>query len=186
MPTTAADVRTLVERLPAHDEVAVDHRERALAWLASTDDVFRREKPATPAPHLVGYFVVVDPASGDLLLADHRLSGLWLPTGGHVEPGEHPADTVRREVVEELGVPPVFAAPDPVLLTWTPTVGPDSHVDVSLWYVLSASPDTVLAWDAGEFRQVRWWSQDAVRAFPSGTAEPHLGRFLDAFDALDG
>lgn len=180
MPTTAADVRTLVERLPAHDALAASHREAALAWLASTDDVFRRQKPATPAPHLVGYFVVVDPASGSLLLADHRLSGLWLPTGGHVEPGEHPADTVRREVVEELGVPAVFAVPDPVLLTWTPTVGPDSHVDVSLWYVLHARRDTAFAWDEREFRAVRWWSPSDVRAFEDGAAEPHLGRFLDA------
>lgn len=181
MPTTAADVRALVDRLPPHDDVAAEHRDRALAWLATTDDVFRREKPVTPSPHLVGYFVVVDPASGDLLLADHRLSGLWLPTGGHVEPGEHPADTVRREVVEELGVPAVFAAPDPVLLTWTPTVGPDRHVDVSLWYVLTLPRGAPLAWDAGEFRCVRWWSQAAVRGFADGTAEPHLGRFLDAF-----
>ncbi|MEE3919135.1 NUDIX domain-containing protein [Micromonospora sp. BRA006-A] len=29
---------------------------------------------------------------------------MWLPSGGHVEPGEHPADTVRRELREELGV----------------------------------------------------------------------------------
>lgn len=183
MPVTASDVRSLVERLPVHDDVAAEHRDLALAWLASTDDVFRREKPATPAPHLVGYFVVVDPASGDLLLADHRLSGLWLPTGGHVEPGEHPADTVRREVVEELGITAGFLRPDPVLLTWTPTVGPDSHVDVSLWYVLAAPRHTVFDWDAGEFHGVRWWSPDAVRSFAAGTAEPHLGRFLDVLEA---
>ena len=184
MPVTASDVRALVERLPVPDAVALEHRDRALAWLASTDDVFRREKPATPASHLVAYCVVVDPQSGDLLLADHRLAGLWLPTGGHVEPGEHPADTVRREVVEELGVPADFLVPDPVLLTWTPTVGPDSHVDVSLWYVLSAARDTGFAWDAREFRAVRWWTRDAVRSVPADVAEPHLGRFLDALAAV--
>lgn len=28
---------------------------------------------------------------------NQRLSSLWLPTGGHVEPGEHAANTVWRE-----------------------------------------------------------------------------------------
>ncbi|MGV9748387.1 NUDIX domain-containing protein [Rhodococcus zopfii] len=35
---------------------------------------------------------------------DHIGAGLWLPTGGHVEPGEHPLDTAIRETREELGI----------------------------------------------------------------------------------
>ena len=34
-------------------------------------------------------------------------ASLWLPTGGHVEPGEDPSDTVERECQEELGIPAV-------------------------------------------------------------------------------
>ena len=83
---------------------------------------------------------------------------MWLPTGGHVEPGEHPTDTVRREVVEELGVPAVFAPAHgarPAFLTVTTTVGrpEDRHVDVSLWYVLSGRRDQPLTPDPAEFRE---------------------------------
>jgi hypothetical protein len=39
--------------------------------------------------------LLVDRPAGSVLLCDHRLSGLWLPTGGPVEPGEHPLGTVR-------------------------------------------------------------------------------------------
>jgi len=43
----------------------------------------------------VSYLLLVDRPAGSVLLCDHRLSGLWLPAGGHVEPGEHPLGTVR-------------------------------------------------------------------------------------------
>ncbi|MEV4702232.1 NUDIX domain-containing protein [Actinoplanes sp. NPDC049316] len=48
--------------------------------------------------------VPVDPGTGDVLLVDHRNARLWLPPGGHVEPGEAPAVTAGRELAEELGV----------------------------------------------------------------------------------
>lgn len=83
----------------------LDERERrdqaeTLAWIASGAPLCRTAKPATPPEHLVSYAVVVDPAAGQALLVDHRLSGLWLPAGGHVDPGEHPAATARRELTD--------------------------------------------------------------------------------------
>ena len=46
-------------------------------------------KPATPPKHLVSYVVPTDPETGDILLVDHRNAQLWIPPGGHVDPGEH-------------------------------------------------------------------------------------------------
>jgi 8-oxo-dGTP pyrophosphatase MutT (NUDIX family) len=34
----------------------------------------------------------------------HPKTGLWLPPGGHVEPGETPDQTAVREVLEETGL----------------------------------------------------------------------------------
>ncbi|MGC4808067.1 NUDIX domain-containing protein [Micromonospora sp. DT233] len=177
------EIRAMVAALPPGDELEARHRAECLDWLASTDDIFRRAKPRTPSPHLVAYFLLRDDHDGALLLVDHRNAGMWLPTGGHVEPGEHPTDTVRREVVEELGVPAVFAPTHgerPAFLTVTTTVGrpEDRHVDVSLWYVLSGRRDQPLTPDPAEFREVRWWTPDEVRAAAAGTVEPHLTRLL--------
>ncbi|MCI4063523.1 NUDIX domain-containing protein [Micromonospora sp. R77] len=177
------EIRALVESMTPLDELEVRHRAECLTWLATTDDIFRREKPRTPSPHLVAYFLLRDAADGSVLLVDHRLAGMWLPSGGHVEPGEHPADTVRREMVEELGVPAVFAPESgerPVFLTVTETVGrpEERHTDVSLWFVLSGSRDQKLVPDLDEFRGVRWWTPQEVAAAGPGTCEPHLGRML--------
>jgi 8-oxo-dGTP pyrophosphatase MutT (NUDIX family) len=105
MPTAVKSMITaLVSGIEPTDDLGREHTREVLSWLARTDDIFRRAKPLTPSPHLVSYFLLVDRLAGSVLLCDHRLSGLWLPPGGHVEPGEHPIDTVRREAVEELGV----------------------------------------------------------------------------------
>jgi len=137
MPTALKSMITaLVSDIELTDDLGRKHTRDVLSWLAGTDDIFRRARPLTPSPHLVSYFLLVDRLAGRVLLCDHRLSGLWLPTGGHVEPGEHPLDTVRREAVEELGV---TAQPDPefgdrpFFLTMTETVGPPAtrHVDVT-------------------------------------------------------
>lgn len=39
-----------------------------------------------------------------VLLHRHAKLGLWLPPGGHVEPGELPDEAAVREVLEETGV----------------------------------------------------------------------------------
>jgi 8-oxo-dGTP diphosphatase len=173
-------VHDLVARIPAGDDRARRDRDETLAWLESTDDVYRRVKPDVPAKHLVSYVVPIDPGDGAVLLVAHRNAGLWLPPGGHVDPGEHPARTAARELHEELGLA-TGAAAEPVLLTVTVTVGVDSgHTDVSLWYPATVTRDTPLVPDAGEFADVRWWSRAALAAADPATLSPDMPRFLTA------
>jgi len=117
-------IRALVAQLVPVDMVEDEHRRQALAWLDSTGDVFRRIKPRTPSPHLVSYFLLIDHDCGSVLLVDHLKAGLGLPSGGHVEPGEHPVATVRREVREELGIEAAFSSvtgEHPLFVTVTQT-----------------------------------------------------------------
>ncbi|WP_246607836.1 NUDIX hydrolase [Paractinoplanes toevensis] len=167
-------VQKIVTGIEPGDTLEAEHRSQTLEWLASTDDVFRRVKPAEPDQHLVSYVVPVD-ADGNVLLVDHINAGLWLPPGGHVEPGEDPHDTAVREVAEELGL---TATPDeaPLFLTVTRTVGIDSgHTDVSLWYVLHCDRNQPLTPDRGEFHRVRWWSPAEIEP---ARCDPHFPRFL--------
>ena len=189
-PDPVQAVRDLITELPCFDDVASRHKADALQWLASTSDIYRRVKPLTPSPHLVAYFLLVDRESSRVLLCDHRLSGLWLPTGGHVEPAEHPVQTVRREAHEELGIEARFDhrhQERPFFLTVTETVGGPAlrHSDVSLWFALEANETLPLTPDEREFAAVRWWSRTELAQVNATQLEPHLFRALDAL-SLNG
>lgn len=171
-------MHALVERIRPFDEVESAHRADTLHWLESTDDVFRRVKPSTPDRHLVSYVVLADRADSSTLLVDHVNAGLWLPPGGHVEPDEHPGETVRREAKEELGVD-LSEQVAPSFVTVTRTVGQDhGHVDVSLWFLFDVRQDTPITPDRTEFRDVRWWTPEEVRAEAADRFDPHYRRFL--------
>ena len=156
------------------DELEREHIADALAWIDSGAELCRISKPATPSKHLVSYFVLVD--GENVLLVDHKNAQLWLPTGGHVEPGEHPRATVARELREELGIELEHPLEAPVLLTCCTTVGLSAgHTDVSLWYVVNEDRCRELHWDIEEFNSVRWFAfADALNI----RSDPHLGRFL--------
>jgi 8-oxo-dGTP diphosphatase len=177
MPVAA--VRDLVAALTPADDLERAHQADVLAWLSGTDDIYRRRKPATPPKHLVAYTVLADPADGALFLVDHRLAGLVLPPGGHVEPGEDPAGTVVRETREELGLEADFsiAGPRPVFLTVTPTVD-NGHTDVSLWYLIAGSRRSPIILDDREFTGGRWWTAAELEGAEPTLFDPHLGRFL--------
>lgn len=159
------------------DDLERESQRDILAWIDSGEELCRLEKPATPPKHLVAYFVIVD---GDhLLLVDHKNAELWLPTGGHVDPGEHPRDTVLREAAEELSIEGEFLREGPVFVTVTDTVGKTAgHADVSLWYVLRGNRRATLAFDEAEFHRIEWFHKTDV---PLHRTDKHMARFLRKF-----
>ncbi|MFB6076636.1 MAG: NUDIX hydrolase [Candidatus Nanohaloarchaea archaeon] len=54
---------------------------------------------------VAGTLIVDD---GEVLLVNHTKLGMWLQPGGHVEPGETPDETARRETLEETGIEAAF------------------------------------------------------------------------------
>jgi 8-oxo-dGTP pyrophosphatase MutT (NUDIX family) len=169
-----ARIRKMVAGIAPLDGQEAGEKARVLAWIDSGAPLCRVAKPAAPPMHLVSYFLLAD--AGHVLLVDHVNAGLWLPTGGHVEPGEDPAETVRRECREELGQEAIFADPAPLFVTVTATVGRTAgHVDVSLWFLLRGDRRRRLDFDRGEFHAVRWFPRLAV---PWQRSAPDLPRFL--------
>lgn len=168
------EIREEVERIQPLDELERDSKQDVLDWIDSGAELCRLRKPATPPKHLISYFAVVD--DDHLLLVDHINAELWLPTGGHVDPGEHPRETVLREAEEELCIAGEFLREGPIFLTVTETVGKTAgHADVSLWYVLRGDRGTSLEFDETEFHEIRWFHKDDV---PLDRTDRHMARFL--------
>lgn len=172
-----SEIHQIVSSMIPFDNLEKEHIHFVLDWIESGRDLFRIEKPATPDTHLVSYFVIVSPGMDQMLLVDHKKARLWLPPGGHVEPGEDPQETVRREAMEELGIVPEFLIEEPLFLTVTETVGDlAKHTDVTLWYLLRGNPNQILDYDPNEFHQIRWFTIDEI---PFEKSDPHLKRFLE-------
>ena len=172
----------LVADIQPLDKLECEHQEEVLQWIDSGVELCRLEKPATPPKHLVSYFTLLDVEKQMLLLVDHKKALLWLPPGGHVEPGEHPTDTAKRELVEELGVTLPLLKPDPVFLSVTETVGRTAgHVDVSLWYLFKADSSMIFAYDMSEFSAIQWFP---LKELPLERSDPHMSRFLQKIEPL--
>jgi len=176
-------VRSIVSEIAPLDPEEAAHRGDVIRWLDAGSDIFRTVKPATPPKHLVSYCVLVDTGARRILLVDHRDAQRWLPTGGHVDPGEHPAEAARREIQEELGISPAFhpaIGDTPLMVTVTETAGvSESHTDVSLWFAFNGSTEAPLSPDASEFVDTRWWTFDEVAHGPGTRFDPHVPRFID-------
>lgn len=164
-----------VQTITPLDDLETQHQTEVLNWIDSGAELCRIEKPATPPKHLVSYFVLVD---GDyILLVNHKKAQLWLPTGGHVEPLEHPRTTVIREAEEELGIVAEFIIDAPLMLTSTQTVGTTAgHTDVSLWYVLKGNTSENLVFDQNEFETIHWFHHADI---PYAKSDPHMKRFVE-------
>jgi len=169
-------IAEIVAAIAPVDELEREHRDSTIEWIRSGALIFRTMKPDVPPIHLVSYFALVDDRRGKVLLVDHKLAGLWLPSGGHVEPGEDPRETVVRELAEELGLAADFMQPDPLFITVTRTRKDGGHTDVSLWYLLRGDSTRVIEFDRGEFHGVRWFGFDEI---PLERSDPHMRRFVE-------
>jgi 8-oxo-dGTP diphosphatase len=177
-----AAIADIVQAIQPGDALEREHIAITLAWIASGAPLCRTHKPATPPQHLVAYFVLFDSAARHLLLVDHRKAGLWLPSGGHVEPDEHPDATVARELWEELQIESELLFPQPLFLTVTQTAGTTAgHTDISLWYVLRGDCQQRLRYDHEEFHQIAWFPLDRL---PRERTDPHMARFAQKLTAM--
>ncbi len=181
LPFLEEQILNLVAGIQPFDALEAQHIQETQAWIQSGAPLFRVQKPDVPPKHLVSYFVLFDEAAGKILLVDHIKAQLWLPPGGHVDPGEHPAEAARRECQEELQIEADFWQEDPLFLTSTVTVGLTAgHTDVSLWYVLKGDSTQDLAYDPGEFNGIRWF---ALEDIPFENSDPHMKRFVGKLNA---
>ncbi len=93
-----AELRRIIETTPAPEQVKRDFYERS-----ARGSLIRGENSEN---HFCVYFAAYDPFLSDVFIGHHKKADLWLFTGGHIDEGEIPAETVEREIQEEWGYRP--------------------------------------------------------------------------------
>lgn len=146
-------VRAAVTAFVPVDARAVASRARVLAELGHLAHPFDRHADLV---HVTGSAVVTG-ARGTVLHRHKRL-GRWLQPGGHLEPGEAPAEAARREAAEETGLAVSHPGPVPHLLHVDVHAAADAHVHLDLRYLLVADdPGARPAPAPGESQAAAWF-----------------------------
>ena len=178
-----AELAQIIETVAPFDAIEAVHQADILGWLGSAREIYRRVKPAIPSKHLVVYAAIIDPARSQLYLIRHRKSGLWLPTGGHVDPGEPPFAAAQRELFEETGRALPAASEQPLFTSVSETVGDAAHkhVDVTLWYGFAAQAGEAFAIDAEEADGGAWFDLSGLAEI---ACDPCTARFMSKVSGL--
>lgn len=178
------EIYDVVTNIVAFDAIEQKHIDDVLDWIGSGTQLFRISKPDNPPKHLVSYFVLYDKAANKLLLIDHINSGLRLPAGGHIDPGEHPKSTVIREAKEELDINANFETKfgdKPLFVTITKTIGQGTHTDVSLWFVINGDINQKLNFEKREMNGYGWYTPEEILKTNINKLDPQMHRFTKKF-----
>jgi 8-oxo-dGTP pyrophosphatase MutT (NUDIX family) len=106
--------------------------------------------------HVTASAIVV--GSRGTVLHRHKRFRRWLQPGGHLEPGEQPAEAAMREAEEETGLVLRHPADGPRLVHVDVHYGGRGHTHLDVRYLLEAEGDPHPG-DA-ESQDVKWFSWD--------------------------
>jgi 8-oxo-dGTP diphosphatase len=172
------EILNLLCQISPVDDTEAQQIDFAKNWIGSGKELYRKIEPDIPSPHLVTYCALIDFDRKKISLGMHKLSGLWLPPGGHCHSDELPLETARRELMEEFRIEANFYSEQPFFLSITKTMGitDNRHIDVAFWYVSRYDSTREFAFDKTEFESVKSYFWDEVSSLAT---DCHIERFLN-------
>ena len=169
----ALDLSRRPDELPARD--------RMLALLDGAPACF--ERTSFPA-HFTGSALVVNADGSRVLLHHHRKLDRWLQFGGHCDGEEDILSVVRREALEESGIPGLILAserPFDLDIHEIPAHGGDPvhfHYDIRFMLIAPESAAPVLS---AESHDLRWFTPDELAAL---TLDESLRRMIRKWQSI--
>ena len=139
-------------------------------------DFVGAEDADTTLEHVTASAVVV--SSDGVLLHEHKKLKRWLQPGGHLDPGEHPAESARREVIEETGIAPEHWGGAPYLLGVDSHFIPETgHTHHDFRYLMTA-PAVLPVPAEGESTEVRWFAFLEARNVADGSLRASIEKAM--------
>ncbi|MDJ0370651.1 NUDIX hydrolase [Streptomyces sp. H10-C2] len=129
---------------------------------------------ASQEGHITASALVVDPATGRVLLTLHKKLKMWLQMGGHCEPEDTTlAAAALREATEESGIEGLeLLRPEPVNL--------DRHATPCAWHLdvqyAAIAPAGAVEAISEESLDLRWFGFAEVGAVADGSVETLMAR----------
>ena len=179
MPGGSASRSVLTQlRAEVRARTPVDGRERRCIerFLVEIDRLAAPFSEHADPVHVTGSALVVGPRG--LVLHRHRVLGIWVQPGGHIDPGETPWEAAVREAVEETGLTVAHPGGVPQLAHVDVHPGPRGHTHLDLRYLLDGG-DADPKPPPSESQDVAWFSWDDALA----TAEPGMEGIIRALAA---
>ncbi len=164
-------------RLVLAGHVALDDQEQRSIeeFLRQLDTLEQPLDEHAATTHVTASAVVV--GRRGILLHRHKRLGIWIQPGGHIDPGEHPADAALREVVEETGLVTTHFGGSPTIVHVDVHPAPKGHTHLDLRFVLRG-PDADPNPPEGESPDVAWLSFEAARQKAAGGLDGLLGALV--------
>lgn len=125
-----------------------------------------------PIDHFCSFFVPVYLPTVEIYVGHHIKANEWIPPGGHIEPGELPLDTVKREFIEELKYKlsdEKIELFDMDLMHIKKSVVRPCKIHRDFWYYVLMTEKSDYVYDKGEFHDASWMPIDKAinKAFRS-------------------
>ena len=151
----------------------VDERERASIehFLAEVPRLVRPFDEHADPVHVTASAVIV--GSRGIVLLHHKVLGIWVQPGGHIDAGELPWEGAVREATEETGLPVRLISDPPELAHVDVHAGPRGHTHLDLRYVVDGGDGDPMPLP-GESQDVAWFDWPEALA----VADPGLAGLL--------
>jgi len=176
-------LREQIERIDPISQRESDSIAATLERLKGPGDAFSRKE----GHHVTASAFVV--SSRGVILHRHRLLGIWIQPGGHVDASESPESAALRETLEETGL--VARHFDPVELFHVDVHpgpkghrGPIDHIHYDVRYVVLAPPlDPSPPED--ESPEVDWFDFDTAQARCEPALAPVISKLARWYQVRD-
>lgn len=172
-----AHIRDEIRKLKDKPYVDTTIYKRFLARINYHNDLTHEKNPQS---HFCCFTLPIDRITKSIFLVHHIKADDWIPPGGHIDAGETPIQTVRREFAEELEYQ---ITNEPVMLfdlsikdIDTPKGLCKTHYD--LWYAVETVKKQFRI-DKSEFYDAEWFSYDkALQKIETPFFRRIMGKFL--------